>query len=87
MNEGEGGVIGSIFVELDVERLGEVTERPGVVFAGIITWEVGRGYICDGFGVDVDDLWGRSAQGERSLAAVWKGDLGDTYFSSPLLFQ
>jgi hypothetical protein len=50
----------AVLLEDDLELLAEGIEVPRVVLAGVVAGEVGRGYVCDCFCVDVDDLWVRA---------------------------
>ena len=40
-DEREGCVVGLVLVEDDLEILGKVSERPGVVFTRVVAWKVG----------------------------------------------
>lgn len=55
-DEGEGGFVLGIVVELDAEVGGETVEVPGVVLAGVGARVVGRSHIGDSFLVDTDYL-------------------------------
>lgn len=55
-DEGEGGFVLGVVVELDAEVVCELFEVPGVVLAWVGSWIVGRGYIGDGLLVDADYL-------------------------------
>ncbi len=50
----EGGLCASVRIR---SYLFEVPQTPLVVFAWVVTGEVGRGYMRDGFCVDANDLF------------------------------
>lgn len=56
----------AVLVEHDLELLAKGIEIPRVVLSGVVTREVGRGYVCDCFRIDVDDLWGRVGKVSKS---------------------
>lgn len=70
-DEGEGGFVGVVLVELDREAALEALNIPGVVFAGVVAGEIGRRDIGYGLEVDADDLFG---EGQFGVLEVF--DLG-----------
>jgi hypothetical protein len=80
-DEAEGGVMLAVLVEDDAELVPEGFDVPGVVLAGVVAGEVGRGDVCDCFCVDADDLGGRwSVNGPLFLQNAEFGEQARTHF-------
>lgn len=69
-DEAEGGIVLTVLVEDDLELLAKGLEVPRVGLAGVVAGEVGRGYVCDCFCIDVDDLWVRAGQVSKRFLLV-----------------